>query len=196
MIKKIQKIIEKYKLDFIINEKDSLRNNLDELILFVTGGRLPVDAIWEVRKLSKEIDVFEFLETEKGIRLKEEFTENGYRVEEGMIIWDSYIPIEMVRLNYNEIEFVDSDKFKKAGFGVTSFRIYLDLKILDVYCSGNHPNLNPDSKTFCMDNTITFRETTYTNVENYVKPMLGCVNLNFSYGFREREKIKELLNET
>jgi len=197
VLKKLQKVIDKYQIPIIIDENNNFFDNAAKAREAVSQKHLPLSANFEIQKLEKELRIHEmFFETDKGKVTIQDFLDNGYLLKDNMIVFKGYIPIEIVSHNYNQLKFVDSKKFKKYGFGIQEFRIYLDDRIYDVYCNGKHPNLNPDTNRFCLDSNITLLEVTCDNVENYVKPMFSIVNMDFSYlDSANFGKVKELISE-
>ena len=190
-------VIDSYQIPTIIDVNKNFFENAAKARDAVRENQLPISASFDVQKLEKKLQIHElFFKTDEGLRTVQEFLDNGYFLEDNVIISKEFIPIEIVSYNRNQVKFVDSNEFKKHGFGIQGFRIYLDFRIYDVYCNGKHPNLNPNTNKFCMDNNITFLEITYDNIENFVKPMLGCVNMGFAYlNSGELEKVKELIGE-
>jgi len=196
VLEKLGNLISKYCLPTMIDDNKNFSENFEIVERIIRNGDYHISAKLDVLKLEKQSEIQElFFESDQGKMRIREFLDNGYRLDGDCIVCDSYIPVEIVSYDRNKVKLVDSDKFKEYGFGIQEFRIYLDLRIFDVYCKGLHPNVNPNTNKFCIDNSITILEITYDNIENFVKPILGCINLSFAYlDMENTRKIKELLN--
>jgi len=191
----LQKIIDKYKIDAIIDTKEDLNSNLSR-IEKIGESHSNMDFVWELKSLKKHSIIQNHLSTDKAKDQIQELIDNGYTFEDGIITFDEYIPIEMVSLDCNKVFLVDPELFKKHGYGITKFRIYFDFRIYDIYCNGKHPNLNSVNNRFCLDGSITLKSVTLYNLEQFVKPMLGSISLDFSYlSFKERTQIRKLVYE-
>jgi hypothetical protein len=197
MYDKLYGILKKYNIDYIIDTHKTALENCQSAIEFCKINNICMNQYYKIMQLIHDIDIDEkFFRDRDGMCVIQEFLDNGYILEDNkIIIRKGYIPIEFINYSNNRLAIVPPELLKREGYGITEIHIYLGSKIHDIYCVGNHPNVNNDGNSFCCDSKITELSVTYDNIENFVKPLLSSVNLNFSYsGIQEHNKIEELVN--
>jgi len=195
VLKQIKEVLDLNGIDIKIDENGDIKNEIKKIEGVFYRNNLNIDVLWQIQKIEKRFTIFnELINSQSGKKTLQSFLDRGYVIQDNIIYWKHYISIDVVCLRYNEIKAVDSEIFKSMGYGIQEFHIYIDRCIYDIYCKGKHPNLHPRSGKFCLDPNITFKEVTLYNIENLVKPMLSCVNLDFSYcSVSEKSKIKEAI---
>jgi len=190
MYVELGKIINEYSLNYSLDFTKSVLVNIDNMRNIVNKSSLNCKLKIDLLYRRAYVDFF-YYNTDLGKDIINEFEMNGYKVIDHCITYDKYIPIEAVTYDYTKSILVNSDLFESEDIGITKFKIYLNSSIFSVYCDGNHPNMN-DGR-FCIDSNILTLPLNFENVNNYVKPILGFINMDYAYNNKSLHKVKEIL---
>ena len=119
-------------------------------------------------------------------------------VEEGnFLICRKFIPCLIIQTSTG-VQIVNEKQRKRIqslGYGVTEYKIERNYCIREVFCRGRHPNLNYETKSFCLDSELL---ESHLDIETIllIEEMLSQINLINSYlDVTERNNLLEVLGE-
>jgi len=201
MIKDIIKICKKHNV--ILNGLQ--KKDIDECILNIKEMII-------TRKIfpdNPRILIAELLKYQQSLKLKElkndpcfcstlnEILEHdNYTLKNDFLICNKFISCSIIQSN-NKITILDSTKstqIRSLGYGISEYRIFLNKKIREVYCKGKHPNINPNSKQFCIDPYFLDSDLNYQNLL-ILEELLSQFNIKHSYlDFNETKQIENILS--
>jgi len=190
---KLLNIFDKYGFDYnrvhINWDLESIISEISSMLMQsennVTNSRLMMAEIWS---LSKSIEVEAIFNDSKfQDRLVDILKDNNFMIEGTYIKYNKFLPCSVIQTR-NGIVILNDGQIKtiqEMGYGIYNFKIEIGWNIKDIFCEGNHPNLNKNSGCFCLDPTILDSELNMKNLL-VAKEMMTQFNLR-SYFITKEE---------
>lgn len=114
----------------------------------------PIDLIYKLIKLRNQVKVISYTTSPDGVKNLSEIKHCGYNIYDNSINWSKFIPLRFV-IYKTKLYCIDKKLSEKLGYGINSFQLTTDdICIRTIKCEGEHPNVNPSTKSYCAGHEI------------------------------------------
>lgn len=164
--------------DYVLNHKFEIKN--------------PIGLIGRLLRLKSDFVSRRYQQTKSAISRLRELNTEGFIYDDEIIKYSKYIPIELIKTK-GQIYTIDSSLLKEMGVGIFEFWIRNSNRILNVYCEGQHPNVHPETKIFCLGMELK-QLMIDLNSMMMIREALSQVNLDYAYDSYSKELIKGVVH--
>ena len=171
---------------------DDIESDIIHKVIVIDNPRVVMSDFWKIKQSTKYSEIVEGSDFQD--RMSKILKNPSFKLSENFIECVKFIPCSVVQTEYDTrlLNPQQKQRLIDLGYGISKYKIRNDETIRDVYCEGNHPNLNMNSHQFCLDVEFLNLPLNKDNVL-LLEELLSHFNLqNCFIPIREKRKILEV----